>query len=376
MVEVGRVSVQVGLWSLVSGPVDVRSFELSDVSVLLETNADGKGNWVFGEARAPAQGAEPLAESGSAVPLVIESAKLGNVRITYRERGKPDRVALIETLSISPGSDGLLAISGKGSLNEFRVAVSGALGPLDALTSGRNIRMAIQAAVGDLRADVKGGLGRLDPLDGANLAVKLAHPDIGLMLKRLQLPVVLAGPLIADVRLADAGDLTRLDLDAELGDIKLKVGGTLRALGLPGSDLQIEASVADAARLAAAFDVTGLPAGPLEVGGRFVSSRKEITLDAVSARAGAKKRGSGTVTWPADRAPNCAELARRNWAGCGKGCRPHFQSGNTPAVRQARGEERGAGSARRDLPGRRRWADRQEAGGSRPRPPRGSCALL
>jgi uncharacterized protein involved in outer membrane biogenesis len=32
MVESGRVSVQVGLWSLVSGPVDVRSFELSDVS--------------------------------------------------------------------------------------------------------------------------------------------------------------------------------------------------------------------------------------------------------------------------------------------------------------------------------------------------------
>jgi uncharacterized protein involved in outer membrane biogenesis len=43
MVEIGRVSVRIGLWSLVSPPVDVRSFELSDVSVLLETNADGKG---------------------------------------------------------------------------------------------------------------------------------------------------------------------------------------------------------------------------------------------------------------------------------------------------------------------------------------------
>ncbi len=296
MVEIGRVSVQVGLWSLISGPVDVRSFELSDVSALLETNADGKANWVFGGARAPAQVAEPPAESHAAVPLVIESAKLGNVRIIYRERGQPDRVALIETLSIGPGSDGLLAISGKGSLNEFPVAVSGELGPLGALTSGRNIRMAIQAAVGDLRVDVKGGLGRLDPLGGADLAVKLAHPDIGVMLKRLQLPVVLAGPLIADVRLMDAGDLTRLDLAAELGDIKLKVGGTLRALGLPGSDLQVEASVADAARLAAAFDVTGLPAGPFEVGGRFVSSRTEITLDAVSAKfAGATARVSGTV---------------------------------------------------------------------------------
>jgi len=296
MVEIGRVSVQIGLWSLVSGPVDVRSFELSDVSVLLETNADGKGNWVFGETRAPAQVAQQSAESPAAVPLVIESAKLGNVRITYRERGKADRVARIETLSIGPGSDGLIAISGKGSLNEFPAAVSGELGPLNALTSGRDIRTAIHAAVGDLQLDVKGGLGRLDPLKGADLAVKVAHPDLGTMLKKLQLPVVLTGPLIADARLTDAGDLTRLELAAKLGDIKVKVEGTLRALGLPGSDLRLEASVADAARLAAAFGVTGLPTGVLEIDGRFASSRAEIKLDGVSAKfAGAKARVSGIV---------------------------------------------------------------------------------
>jgi uncharacterized protein involved in outer membrane biogenesis len=296
MVEIGRVSVQIGLWSLVSRPVDVRSFELRDVSVLLETNAERKGNWVFGEARAPAHEAEPLAERPAAVPLVIGSAKVGNVRITYRERGKPDRVALIETLSIGPGSDGLLAISGKGRLNEFPVAVSGELGPLDALTSGRNIRTAIQVSLGDLQVDVKGGIGRLDPLHGADLAVKVAHPDIGKMLTKLQLPVVLAGPLTANARLTEAGDLTRVDLAAKLGDIAVKVGGTLRALGLPGSDLRIEASVADAARLAALFGVTGLPAGALEIDGRAVSARTEINLDGVSARfAGATARVSGTV---------------------------------------------------------------------------------
>ena len=74
-------------------------------------------------------------------------------------------------------------------------------------------------------------------------ALKLAHPDIGSMLEKLHLPAVAAGPLTADARLTDAGDLTRLDLAAKLGDITVKVGGTLRALGLPGSDLRIEASV-------------------------------------------------------------------------------------------------------------------------------------
>ena len=36
MVEVGKVAVKVGLWSLISGPPDVRSFELSDATVVLE----------------------------------------------------------------------------------------------------------------------------------------------------------------------------------------------------------------------------------------------------------------------------------------------------------------------------------------------------
>ncbi len=296
MIELGRLSARVGLWSLVSGPVDVRSLEVSDLSVLLETGPDGKGNWVLGDAAAPEEAAETPGSGAAAAPAVLQNVKLGNLRITYRSRGKPDRVALIETLSIGPGSGGLLAISGKGSLNEFPATVKGELGPLDALFSGQNIRMAVQAALGDLRLDVSGGLGRLDPLDGADLALKIGHPDIGAMLKKLDLPVIVSGPLIADARLADAGELTRVDLAAKLGDITLKVGGTLRALGLRGSDLRVDASVADAARLAAVFDVTGLPAGALELGGRVSSSRTEIKLDGMSARfAGARARIDGTV---------------------------------------------------------------------------------
>jgi len=294
MVEIGRLSAKVGLWSLVSGPVDVRSFELSDVSVLLETNAEGKGNWVFGGAGAPEEKAP--APGAAAAPPVLRDVKVANVRITYREHGKPARVARIETLSIGPGSGGLLALSGKGSLDELAAALKGELGPLDALASGRNIRMAVQASLGDLQLELNGGIGRLDPLDGADLAVKLAHPDIGAMLKKLGLPVVVTGALAADARLSDAGDLTRLDLAAKLGDITVKAGGTLRTLALPGSDLRIDASVADAARLGAVLGVTGLPAGALELGGRVASSRTEILLDGVSAKyAGARARATGKV---------------------------------------------------------------------------------
>jgi uncharacterized protein involved in outer membrane biogenesis len=296
MVEIGRVSTRIGLWSLVRGPVDVQSFEMGDVSVLLEKDADGKGNWALGEARAPEETAAPLGSNATAVPAVIQHASLENLRVVYREPGRPDRTARIEAATIGPGSDGLIAISAKGGLDEFPVAVTGEVGPLDALLSGRNIRMAIQAAVGDLKLDLNGGFGRLDPLAGADLAVKAAHPDIGTMLRKLRLPAIASGALAVDARLKDAGDLTRLDLAAKFGDITVKAEGTLRALGLPGSDLRFEAALADASRLAAVFGVAGVPKGALEASGRITSSRTEIVVDGLSARfAGAKARVDGTL---------------------------------------------------------------------------------
>ncbi len=296
MVEIGRFSTQVGLWSLISGPVDIRSFELGDVAVVLEKDAEGKGNWVFGDETAPDEDVDSRGVEATKVPAVILHARLDNVRVAYREPGKPERVALLETFTIASAADSLFALAGKGRLNDYPATLKGDIGPLAALVSGRDIRMAIQASLGNLRLDLKGVLGSLDPLDGADLTLKVENPDLGAMLKNLRLPVFAAGALRFDARLTDAGKLTRLDVDAKLGDISAKMDGTLRILGLPGSDLRFEASVADAARLAAAFGVTGLPAGAVKAQGRMVSSRTEIRLDGVSAQyAGAKATADGTL---------------------------------------------------------------------------------
>jgi uncharacterized protein involved in outer membrane biogenesis len=296
MVEIGRFSAQVGLGSLLFGPIDIRSFDLSDVAVVLEKNAEGKGNWVFGgESASEEQAGSPGAEV-TKVPAVILRAKLDNVRVAYREPGKPERVALLETFTVAPAADGLLAVAGKGRVVDYPVTLAGEVGPLGGLVSGHDIRMAIQASLGNLRLDLNGALGRLDPLDGADLTLKVEHPDFGTVLEKLQLPVFATGALNIGARLSDAGEHTRLELDAKLGDITAKADGTLRILGLPGSDLRFEASVEDAARLAAVFGVAGLPASAVKARGRIASTRTEIRLHGVSAQyAGAKATADGTI---------------------------------------------------------------------------------
>ena len=321
MVEIGKAAVQIGLWSLISGPPDVRSFELRDATLLLEHGPDGKGNWVMG---APAERkTKPMKRKvRSSVPVVIRSAQLNNVRLIYREAKKPDRVVQLDKLSITQGQEELLALDGHGKVDAFPLSLKGEVGPLKSLLSARDMRMAMQMSLGKLALDVKGVIGRLDPLDGADLTLKIEQPEVGAVLKALDLPVIATGPVQVDTRLKDAGELTQLDLNVKVGDLKASANGTLKTLSLVGSNLKFEATAADAARLASVFDVSGVPAAPLTLAGNTVQSRKEIKFESLTAAiAGASVRVDGSMRLTRDRktalrfklaAPSLAKL-RETW---------------------------------------------------------------
>lgn len=281
MVQVGRVSAQVGFWSLLSGPIDVRAFELKDVTVLLERRGSDKVNWHMGAPAARDADVEAEPKTRTQVPVVIEKAELTNVRLTYRALGKPDLLARLDTLTITPGKNGLLALDGSGKLDQYPISLHGEAGPVEALLSGRDIRGTLKGTVGRLGLDIKGGFGRLDPLDGADLRIKATGEDVGAMLERLNLPVIVTGALKIDATLADAGKRTRLDLNATAGDVSATVNGSLSGLYLRGSVLDFKASAADAARLAGVFRLSGVPAAPLTASGKVTPSRKEIQFEAI-----------------------------------------------------------------------------------------------
>lgn len=94
MLEIGRVAADIGLTSLVRGPVEIRALELSDVSLVLERGRDGRGNWLLG-----APGAEP--------PALVRGGTLDNARIAFREAGRPERVVLIEALTLESSASAI-----------------------------------------------------------------------------------------------------------------------------------------------------------------------------------------------------------------------------------------------------------------------------
>jgi uncharacterized protein involved in outer membrane biogenesis len=286
MLQVGRVAATIDLWSLVSGPVNVRTLELRDVTVTLERDRNGSNNWTFGNPNAPKPPPEESDAGLKKLPIAFQQATLSNLRVTYRVPGQMDRIAQVASLTVRPGSDGLLAVDGKGSVDADAATLAGELGPQHALLSGRDIRMSIQASLGNLQVTAKGAVGQLYPLAGADLKLTVDNPDLGTMLQELRLPEFADGPMHIDASLKAAGQQTRVELQGKAGDITTSIAGTIAELGLRDSNLDFNLEALDAARLAAAFDVKSVPAAKLEVAGHMAASSTELKVEGVTVKLG------------------------------------------------------------------------------------------
>ena len=147
MVAIGRVSAEVGLWSLVSGPIRIKWLELRDVAVLLEQNAAGKANWAFGADTQPKAAAE---SGGTRLPVVIELASLENVDVSLRRPGRDD-FPVHAAIALRTDERGVLVASGSGSAGELPFTVDGTI----AVEGQAGARVGIDASVAEttLRAN-------------------------------------------------------------------------------------------------------------------------------------------------------------------------------------------------------------------------------
>ena len=230
------------------------------------------------------------------LPFAFRRASIANVKVILRMPATPDRVATVEALTVVPAAGGLLALQGNGAFDGYKATLNGQAGPLSSLLSGRDIKLDLNGGFGNMRFAAKGGLGRLDPLDGTDVSIEMQNPDLGTMLKNLRLPAIASGTLDINVTLKDVGKLTDLKLDANFGDVSVRATGKLSVLGLRDSDITLTARAADAARLARVFDVKGVPEGKLDFTGRLITNSAGYTLERVHATlAGYEAKVDGTI---------------------------------------------------------------------------------
>ena len=273
MLTAGRVEVQLALLPLLSRRVEIARILLDRPDLLLETDAEGRGNWVFRQAAAPADPApapQPAPARTGSTPLQIsfDALRVRNARLTWRDGPRAETIA-IPSLDASAPLAGPATARGTLALRGQEVAVEATTGPVAALGGAAPWPFELRLALAGAEARTRGTLGpgaawtaeasaRLP--DAARLAAAL--PDLPLPpLRDVQASARLAGEggrlASADSVSFRAGDsdlsvlrpglrLARLEIAAPRLDAPVTLaaeatlgGAPIRAEGRTGSTAQL-----------------------------------------------------------------------------------------------------------------------------------------
>ena len=260
MLTAHRVEVQLALLPLLSRRVEIARILLDRPDLLLETDAEGRGNWVVRKAAAPADPAPapqpaPARTGGTPLQVSFDALSVRNARVTWRDGGRAETLT-IPSLDASAPLAGPVTARGTLALRGQEVAVEATTGPVAALGAAAPWPFDLRLALAGGEARARGTLGP----GIAWTAEASAHlPDAARLASLLpDLPLPPLRDVQATARLAGEGG--RL---ASAESVSLRVGDSDLSVLRPGlrlARLEVAAPRLDApVTLAAEATLAGLP---------------------------------------------------------------------------------------------------------------------
>lgn len=161
MLAVGRLAVELDLWSLLFRPIVVERLEIADAKVLIEENEDGLANYAFAsEQEAPTEPA-PNDGKGSTVPIVLEHATISAADFVLRRPGVDDFAVAVDSLAVSTSDDDVLSAVLKGGAQDLAVALDARLDPASALQTGGPASYRLDVELDDAAVGLEGDIDSL-----------------------------------------------------------------------------------------------------------------------------------------------------------------------------------------------------------------------
>lgn len=285
------LEVQIALWPLLRGEIQVTSVRLVEPEVFLEVAEDGTPNWTFG---ASSSESAPATNPGQAAAISVERVVVANGVVNFAGKdGRRERVdSITATLTASNLAEGPFAAEGRFSLRDQAIGFDVAVGALTA--SAPSLRGKLELERGGAVATIQGtftGLSKTPTLDakfgfeGSDLRealstlARLAGRDISL---------VVPGAQSFAINAAVSGTPEGVSLN----DVSLVVGET-RATGAAsvvlGAPLEVDATLSlgrldlDAWANAVAIETSGAAAAKSQAGVAPQLSNPLTSLDGVRA---------------------------------------------------------------------------------------------
>lgn len=222
MVKLKSFAAEMKLIPLLFGDIHIVELILIEPDILLETDKNGKGNWVFGnETKDEAKKEETEKDSGGSLPAV-NAIRIEKARFTYKDGVKSEETTIvIDTMQANADDmDDPLNLLFKGAFNDHIIELTGQLGSPEALMNGDALDINLSLKAADAVLSVIGKID--DPMagKGLNLALTAKSENIAKLAEIGGVKVGKVGPFNMSATVSDG------DKSYKLGGLKIKVGAS------------------------------------------------------------------------------------------------------------------------------------------------------
>ena len=258
MVAVGHLKISIELFSLFGDQVVFPALALEDCKVSLNQNEAGEPNWAMLPESEPKQGPPPPPREK--LPVVLRDLQIQNCELFLASLKLEQPLDFkVSGLAMQHLENGRWQSKGSGSFNKGPISLDGWFAPFRALILGGPLEHDIALSIGDVTLQSSGSVKDAKTWEGANLTTQIKGPEIGLLLQEFKLPPFSEGAFDYQLKLNTEGEMTKLDLDGDLGSVDITADGELDRLIKPRKgNVKFSIDGPNLGALAKVFGIEGL----------------------------------------------------------------------------------------------------------------------
>lgn len=175
MLSVARFEAQIALLPLLKKNIEIKRLLLVEPRIQLETDQDGRGNWLLGmESEATGQTATP-ADPVALPALAINEVRIERANIRYVD-GQSGQTTKLFIAALTVNSAGFLdeiAVTAEAAVNQVPLSLRATLGSLDALLGNRDYPLRLNASLPGAKLALDGRLAEPLAASGLNMRISL-----------------------------------------------------------------------------------------------------------------------------------------------------------------------------------------------------------
>jgi uncharacterized protein involved in outer membrane biogenesis len=263
MATIGHLKISFRVSSLFKDQPVFPFLALQDCKISLLKDEEGKANWDMLQKKDPGQGPVPERKE---FPVRLNDLEIKNCELVLTSPNLDQPLDIKATgLTMQHHGDDRWEGKGSGSVNDEALSFDGWLSPFSALVFGGPLTHELSVTLGPNTLQSSGSLQDAKTGSGANITVEFKGPEIKDFLNEFELPLFSDGAFDFKVALNTEGQMTRVDLDGDLGSVDVSASGELDRLIKPGDgNIQFSVNGPNLGALAQVFGMDGLVEDPFK----------------------------------------------------------------------------------------------------------------